>query len=169
MPAAERPAGANNQPWDCTTTGIEMVEKQSRLPTSDNRQYLHIKVEYAMRFPDVSAEILRNGKNFRMNLRQIMMSGLIRVDEIAARFRWWYKAEVSFDMRTSPPRPFLSSSLRHEGAGRRHTTSPFPVPGKGIYRRPDIIIVKDKDNRWPGLAGADTEGQRHGDNLERLV
>ncbi len=168
-PTAERPDGANNPPWDCTTTGIEMVEKQSRLPTTDNRQYLHIKVEYAMRFPDLSAEIRRNGKSYRLNLKQIMMSGLIQVDEIAAKYRWWYKAEVSFDMRTSPPRPFLSSSLRHEGSGRRHTINRFPVPGKGIYRRPDIIIVKDKENRWPGLAGDDAEGQRHGDNLARLV
>ncbi|WP_186369906.1 VRR-NUC domain-containing protein, partial [Yersinia aleksiciae] len=44
-----------------------------------------------------------------------------------------------------------------------------PVPGKGIYRRPDIIIVKDKQDRWPGLAGPDTEGNMHGDNLARLV
>lgn len=169
IPAAKRPAGANNQPWDCTTTGIEMVEKQSRLPTADNRQYLHIKVEYAMRFPRLSGEIRRNGKCYQMSLKQMMMSGLIRVDEIAANYQWWYKAEVPFDMRTTPPRPFLSGTLRHEGAGRRHTTNPFPVPGKGLYRRPDIIIVKDKDNRWPGLAGDDAEGQRHGDNLERLV
>ncbi|MDH2066236.1 VRR-NUC domain-containing protein [Pantoea sp. GD03673] len=161
--------GKNSQPWDCTTTGIEMVEKQSRLPTSNNRQYLHIKVEYAMRFPRLSAEIQREGKAYQMSLKQLMMSGLIRVDEIAANYHWWYKAEVSFDMRTSPPRPFLSSSLLNEGAGRRHTTNPFPVPGKGIYRRPDVIIVKDKQDRWPGLAGPDAEGQIHGNNLARLV
>ncbi|MXD96151.1 VRR-NUC domain-containing protein, partial [Escherichia coli] len=46
-PTSDIPTGANNQPWDCTTTGVEMVEKQSRLPTTENRQYLHIKVEYA--------------------------------------------------------------------------------------------------------------------------
>ncbi len=61
-PGADIPTGTNNQPWDCTTTGVEMVEKQSRLPTSNSRQYLHIKVEYAMRFPRLSAEIRRNGK-----------------------------------------------------------------------------------------------------------
>lgn len=37
------------------------------------------------------------------------------------------------------------------------------------YRRPDIIIVKDKQDRWPGLAGPDTEGNMYGDNLARLV
>lgn len=164
------PTNANNQPWDCTTTGVEMVEKQSRLPTTENRQYLHLKVEYAMRFPQLSAQIRREGKTYRMSLKQTMMSGLIRVDEIARNYCWYYKAEVAFDMRTTPPRPFLSSTLlKKDGAGRRHTTNPFPVPGRGIYRRPDIIIVKDKQDRWPGLAGPDTEGNIHGDNLARLV
>lgn len=168
-PGADIPTGTNNQPWDCTTTGVEMVEKQSRLPTTNSRQYLHIKVEYAMRFPRLSAEIRRNGKSYQMSLKQLMLSGLIRVDEIKRDYRWWYKAEVPFDMRTTPPRPFLSSTLLDEGAGRRHTTNPFPVPGKGIYRRPDVIIVKNMNDRWPGLAGPDTEGQMHADNLERLV
>src|SRR5471030_44893 len=162
--------GKNNQSWACTTTGIEMMEKQSRLPTTENRQYLHIKVEYAMRFPQISATVRHNGKTYQMNLKQIMMSGLILADEIARNYYWYYKSEVSFDMRTTPPRPFLSSTLlKKDGAGRRHTTNRFPVPGKGIYRRPDVIIVKDKQDRWPGLAGPDTEGEMHVDNLARLV
>ena len=169
-PTSDIPTGANNQPWDCTTTGVEMVEKQSRLPTTENRQYLHIKVEYAMRFPQLSAQIRRKGKTYQMSLKQTVMSGLIRVDEIARNYRWYYKAEVAFDMRTTPPRPFLSSTLlEKDGAGRRHTTNPFPVPGRGIYRRPDVIIVKNKEDRWPGLAGPDTEGNMHSDNLARLV
>jgi len=167
---ADIPTGKNNQPWDCATTGIEMVEKQSRLPATQNRQYLHIKVEYAMRFPRLSAVIRRKDRTYQMSLKQLMMSGLIRADEIARNYYWYYKAEVSFDMRTTPPRPFLSSTLlEKDGSGRRHTTNPFPVPGKGIYRRPDVIIVKDKQNRWPGLAGIDTEGNMHGNNLARLV
>ncbi|ELT9933418.1 VRR-NUC domain-containing protein [Escherichia coli] len=169
-PTSDIPTGANNQPWDCTTTGVEMVEKQSRLPTTENRQYLHIKVEYAMRFPQLSAQIRRKGKTYQMSLKQTIMSGLIRVDEIAHNYCWYYKAEVAFDMRTTPPRPFLSSTLlEKDGAGRRHTTNPFPVPGRGIYRRPDVIIVKNKEDRWPGLAGPDTEGNMHSDNLARLV
>ncbi|WP_407862101.1 VRR-NUC domain-containing protein [Escherichia coli] len=169
-PTSDIPAGANTQPWDCTTTGVEMVEKQSRLPTTENRQYLHIKVEYAMRFPQLSAQIRRKGKTYQMSLKQTVMSGLIRVDEIARNYCWYYKAEVAFDMRTTPPRPFLSSTLlEKDGAGRRHTTNPFPVPGRGIYRRPDVIIVKNKEDRWPGLAGPDTEGNMHSDNLARLV
>lgn len=169
-PTSDIPTGVSNQPWDCTTTGVEMVEKQSRLPTTENRQYLHIKVEYAMRFPQLSAQIRRKGKTYQMSLKQTVMSGLIRVDEIARNYCWYYKAEVAFDMRTTPPRPFLSSTLlEKDGAGRRHTTNPFPVPGRGIYRRPDVIIVKNKEDRWPGLAGPDTEGNMHSDNLARLV
>ncbi|WP_145504161.1 VRR-NUC domain-containing protein [Yersinia vastinensis] len=163
------PTGANNKAWDCTTTGVGMVEKQSRLPTTENRQYLHLKVEYGMRFPQLSATVRSKGKTYRMSLKQLMVSGLIRADEITHDYYWHYKAEVAFDMRTMPPRPFLSSSLLGNGAGRRHTLNPFPVPGKGLYRRPDIIIVKNKEDRWPGLAGLDTEGQMHGDNLARLV
>lgn len=75
------PTGTNNQPWDCTTTGVEMVEKQSKLPSVGNRKYLHLKVEYAMRFPKLSAEIRRNGKTYTMNLKQAVMSGLIRVEK----------------------------------------------------------------------------------------
>lgn len=122
-----------------------------------------------MRFPRLAAEIRRDGKSYRMSLKQLMMSGLIRVDEIARNYQWWYKAEVPFDMRTTPPRPFLSSTLLNDGPGRRHTTNPFPVPGKGIYRCPDVIIVNNQYDRWPGLAGPDPEGHMHVDNLERLV
>ncbi|EKK4016171.1 VRR-NUC domain-containing protein [Cronobacter sakazakii] len=170
--APETPTGEKNQPWNCTTTGVEMVEKQSRLPTNENRQYLHLKVEYAIRFPQLAAKICREGKTYQMSLKQLMMSGLIRADEIARNYYWYYKAEVPFDMRTTPPRPFLSSTLKQDdGARRRHTTNPFPVPGKGIYRRPDVIIVKDKQDRWPGLAGPDHDDPpgMHGDNLARLV
>lgn len=133
-----------------------MVEKQSQLSNENNRQYLHIKVEYAMRFPRLSAKILRNNKSHQMILKQLMMSGLIRADEIAANYYWWYKAEVPFDIRPTPPRPYLSSTLKEtDGPRRRHTTNPFPEPGKDIYRRPDVIIVKNKQDRWPGLAGPD--------------
>ena len=169
-PTSDIPTGANNQPWDCTTTGVEMVEKQSRLPTTENRQYLHIKVEYAMRFPQLSAQIRRKGKTYQMSLKQTVMSGLIRVDEIARNYCWYYKAEVAFDMRTTPPRPFLSSTLlEKDGAGRRHITRSEPRPVGGICSRPGASIVKNKEDRWPGLAGPDTEGNMHSDNLARLV
>lgn len=67
------PTGTSNQPWDCTTTGVKMVEKQSQLPNVGNRKYLHLKIEYAMRFPHLSAEIRRNGKTYTINLKQAVV------------------------------------------------------------------------------------------------
>ncbi|MBF7996595.1 VRR-NUC domain-containing protein [Rahnella laticis] len=157
-------------PYECTTTTVDMQEKQARLPNEASRQYLHLKVEYSMRFPRLTAGVSSKGKSYNISLKQLMMSGLIRIDEIARNYFWYYKAEVPFDMRTTPPRPYLSSTLlKTEGAKRRHTTNPFPESGKGIYRRPDIIIVKNQQDRWPGLAGPDSENAMHADNLERLV
>ncbi len=46
-PGVDIPTGTNNQPWDCTTTGVEMIEKQTRLPTTNNRQYLQSRVRDA--------------------------------------------------------------------------------------------------------------------------
>jgi hypothetical protein len=147
-----------------------MQEKQAKLPNDESRQYLHLKVEYAMRFPRLSVKTRRNGSAYNVNLKQLMMSGMIRIDEVVRDYFWYYKAEVSFDMRVTPPCPYLSSQLKQKDkANRRHTTNPFPVKGKGIYRRPDIIIVKDKYDRWPGLARLDADGYPHADNLERLV
>lgn len=104
-------AGKNNQPWDYLSTGIEMVERQSRLPFAQNRQYLHLKAEYAMRFPRLSAVIRREARSYQISLKQLMMSGFIRAEKIAHDYRWWYKAEVPFDTGTIPPRPYLSGSL----------------------------------------------------------
>lgn len=47
--------GMNNKVWDCTTTGIKILEKQSRLATTNSRQYL-------LRFPRLFTEIRRNRK-----------------------------------------------------------------------------------------------------------
>lgn len=95
-------AGKNNQPWDYLSTGIEMVERQPCLPFAQNRQYLHLKAEYAMRFPRLSAVIHREARSYQISLKQLMMSGFIRADETAHDYRWWYKAEVPFDYRYYP-------------------------------------------------------------------
>ena len=161
-------------PQGCTTTSVEGTVQEAPLPNPTNKPYLMDKASYAVRFPRVSVKQMRSGQGGDMELKQVVMSGLIRADEYLRDFRWDYKAEVSFDMTRLPPMPFLSTSDTRNGAkpdpGRRHTLNPFP-PGltKGLLRRPDVIIVKDRNLRWPGQAGADHQGVMHPDNLERVV
>lgn len=161
-------------PQGCTTTSVEGTEKEARLPNPSNKPYLMEKANYAVRFPRLAVKKLPNGSVSGLELKQLVMSGLIRADEYLRDFRWDYKAEVCFDMTRLPPTPFLSTSATRKGEtpdpGRRHTLIPFP-PGltKGLLRRPDVIIVKNRGQRWPGQAGPDHQGAMHPDNLERVV
>ncbi|MFH6597417.1 VRR-NUC domain-containing protein [Ectopseudomonas khazarica] len=159
---------------ECTTTSIEGTEKEARLPRPTNKPYLMEKANYAVRFPRLSVKNLPSGGNATVELKQLIMSGLIRADEYLRDFRWDYKAEVCFDMSRLPPAPFLSTSTTRTGKApdpdRRHTLIPFPVGlTKGLLRRPDVIIVKNRATRWPGQAGPDHQGIMHPDNLERVV
>jgi hypothetical protein len=131
-----------------------------------------------MWWPDVVVRFQKsNGMIGASLLKQIAMSGAIRKDESIHDSYWRYKAEVSFDMRPwraneHPPVPFLSSSeevLRDPL--RRHSWNPFPL-GAGIIgrvRRPDVVIVKDESNRWPGRGTTDQDGTAQTPNLLRLV
>lgn len=161
-------------PQGCTSTSIEGTVKQAPLPNPDNKPYLMEKANYASRFPKLSIKKAKDGGVTGLELKQLVMSGLVRADEYRWDFRWDYKAEVCFDMASLPPKPFLSSSWLGEDKKpdplRRHTLFPFPKGSvKGLLRRPDVIIVKDRSLRWPGQAGADHQGVAHPDNLERLV
>lgn len=157
-------------PQGCTTTSIEGTVKEAPLPSPGNKRYLMEKAEFAIKFPKLGIRGSKSGDEYSIELKQIVMSGLIRADEYRFGFNWDYKAEVSFDMRFVPPRPFLSSSEGAQDPARRHSLTPFPkgfLGGK--LRRPDITIVKDKSVRWPGQAGQDHQGVVHPDNLERIV
>lgn len=161
-------------PQGCTTTSIEGTIKQAPLPNSDNKPYLMEKANYASRFPKLSIKKAKDGAITGLELKQLVMSGLIRADEYRWDFLWDYKAEVCFDMAFLPPKPFLSSSWFGEDDRpdplRRHTLFPFPKGSvKGLLRRPDVIIVKSRSIRWPGQAGSDHQGAAHPNNLERLV
>ncbi|WP_458368516.1 VRR-NUC domain-containing protein [Pseudomonas mandelii] len=161
-------------PQGCTNTSIEGTVKQAPLPNPDNKPYLMEKANYAARFPKLSIKKTKNGSVTGLELKQLVMSGLIRADEYRWDFRWDYKAEVCFDMAFLPPKPFLSFSWMGDDVKpdptRRHTLFPFPKGSvKGFLRRPDVIIVKSRSVRWPGQAGADHQGFEHPDNLERLV
>lgn len=159
---------------NCTTTSIEGTVKEAPLPTTKNKLYLLEKADYAVRFPKLSVKQSGEGKSVGIELKQVVMSGLIRADEYLFDYLWYYKAEVCFDMSRLPPTPFLSTSDTRKGTtpdpNRRHTLNPFPMGlTKGLLRRPDVIIVKNKAVRWPGQAGPDHHGTMHPDNLERVV
>ena len=161
-------------PQGCTTTSIEGTVKEAPLPNPSNKPYLMEKANYAVRFPRLSLKKLPSGVTSQVELKQLVMSGLIRADEYRWNYLWDYKAEVCFDMTHLPPTPFLSTSgWRKEQAPdplRRHTLIPFPTGmTKGLLRRPDVIIVQNRALRWPGQAGPDHQGVMHPDNLSRVV
>jgi hypothetical protein len=161
-------------PQGCTSTSIEGTVKQAQLPNPENKPYLMEKANYAARFPKLSIKKANDGGVTGLELKQLVMSGLIRADEYRWDFLWDYKAEVCFDMAFLPPKPFLSSSWMGDDKKldpeRRHALFPFPKGSvKGLLRRPDVIIVKSRGVRWPGQAGPDHQGIAHPNNLERLV
>ncbi|WP_137928261.1 VRR-NUC domain-containing protein [Cupriavidus sp. 2SB] len=151
----------------CTT--LEERKEYGQVPPAD-KGYVAEKVEYALRFPRVTTVRRKDGTTTQALLQQLVVSAAIRADEFLADFYWHYKAEVCFDMRPRPPKPYLSSGNKADGPGRRHTLNPFP-PGyvKGSLRRLDLIIVENADVRWPGLATTDHEGNFHAANLRRVV
>ncbi|MCP1291078.1 VRR-NUC domain-containing protein [Chromobacterium sp. S0633] len=162
---------ANYQPAGGTMTIVEERPEYAMLPHPGNKPYLTEKADVAILSPkSVGVTSKKTGRTYQLNMRQITMSTLIRIDENSHDFKWFYKAEVSFDLTRNPPTPFLSSSRKAEGPNRQHTINPFPKGlSKGYLRRPDLVIVKDKGTRWPGRAATDHDGVPHGDNLARVV
>lgn len=161
--------GLTYKTYGNTCTTLEERKEYGRIPPAD-KGYVAEKAEYALRFPKVTKVRRKDGTSVQALLQQIVVCGAIRADEFLANFYWHYKAEVCFDMRSRPPKPFLSSGNRTDGPNRRHSLNPFP-PGylAGQLRRPDIIIVESALVRWPGLATTDHEGITHADNLRRVV
>lgn len=158
----------------CTTIN-EDRKTYTELPPG-TKGYLQEKIEYALKAPDIVNIKLPDGSHTISMLKQIVMTAAIRIDESMANFRWQYKAEVSFDMTratftrgSSAPIPFLSAD-RADGPGRRHSLNPFPKGFRpGLLRRPDIIIVRNPADRWPGRSLVDHERTPHTDNSLRLV
>lgn len=68
-------------------------------------------------------------------------------------FKSRYKSEISYDMETQPPRPFMhrdstgaDTTQRSEyWQGRAQSEIEGYQPGYGMVRRPDIVIVKDAE------------------------
>lgn len=163
-------------PHDSTVTIAEDVKTYVRLPDG-GMGYLEEKIRSAMWWPDIGLRLEKaDGLVGVSLLKQLVMSAEIRWDEEEKDYLFRYKAEVSFDMQPficddDPPMPFLSVSDPACDARRRHTLNPFPLKGaaKGHVRRPDVIVVKDEGNRWPGRGTVDHDNRMQKPNLLRLV
>lgn len=158
----------------CTTIN-EDRKTYAELPPG-TKGYLQEKIEYALKAPDIVNIKLPDGSHTISMLKQIVTTAAIRIDETLHDFRWQYKAEVGFDMwpefasnGSEAPIPFLSANIE-DGPGRRHSLNPFPTGFvSGFLRRPDVIIVRNVADRWPGRSLKDREGNPHVDNSLRLV
>ncbi|HHN8407889.1 TPA: VRR-NUC domain-containing protein [Morganella morganii] len=148
----------------------------AQLPSLENECYLKAKAVFASYFP--RASYTKDGA--KRSLKQLVMSGLIRAEESLADWLWPYKAEVVFAMRGTKriPLPILATSADKRnkyGNDLPHSSNPFAMPPSGQWvpkgvtgrRRPDIILVKNETNRWPGR-GENWEGPCI-DNLHRLI
>ncbi|MDO7901898.1 VRR-NUC domain-containing protein [Pseudomonas sp. K1(2024)] len=96
--------------------------------------------------------ISRDGRN----LKQVCVAQHLRALDDVLQQRSPYKPEVSYDMTKQPPQPILDSQtgqLPHgwiPGWIRKYWDEdpehpPF-VPGSGMIRRPDVVIVRDPRN-----------------------
>lgn len=158
------------------STTITCRVEGAQLPSPENECYLKEKAEFAIYFPRKA--YTKDGA--KRSLKQLVMSGFIRVEEIIHDWQWPYKAEVVFAIRgkNKIPLPIMSTSdtkrKKYEG-NLPHSENPFAKPTgtqwkeKNVkrMRRPDIILVSDEENRWPGR-GENWEG-KCADNLLRLI
>ncbi|WP_350307515.1 VRR-NUC domain-containing protein [Photorhabdus viridis] len=159
-------------------TSINCTMEIGVFPADEDPCYLAEKAEYALRLP---AMIVTKQGAIRF-LNQIIMSGLIKVEELKHDFLWSYKAEVVFAIRGKKdvPLPMLATSQvskQRYGDNLPQSSNPFARPSAddaekfGVVgiRRPDIILVKDEDLRWPGRNAIYFDGSVHPDNLKMLI
>jgi hypothetical protein len=108
-----------------------------------------------MRFSRLSAKVRRNGKSYQMSLKQLMMSGLIRADEIAAKYYWWYKAEVPFDIAHAAP-PLSQQHADRAGQAAYH--QPFSRTGKRHLSLSGRDYSEEQEGPLAGTCGARYRG-----------
>ncbi|MBS9438443.1 VRR-NUC domain-containing protein [Photorhabdus noenieputensis] len=159
-------------------TSINCTMEIGVFPADEDPCYLAEKAEYALRLP---AMIMTKLGAIRF-LNQVIMSGLIKVEELKHDFLWPYKAEVVFAIRGEQdvPLPMLATSQdskQRYGDNLPQSSNPFARPsaddaekfGVVSIRRPDIILVKDEALRWPGRNATYFDGSVHPDNLKMLI
>lgn len=150
-------------------TTIEVEKGYAKLERSEHEGYVYPKIRVANLAPQKSIKTVKN-KTISINLKQIMMAMLIWEDERNHDYLWYYKAEVTFNLpREGTPVPVLTHNSKDKN--RRHSHNPFGQVISGAQRRrPDLIVVKDKNIRWPGRAAVyPPTGDSYGDNLSRVV
>lgn len=112
---------------------------------SQDKKVLCSAVCYCSATPNIS----QDGRNLK---QACVAQRLGELDEILQK-RSPYKPEVSYDMTKNPPQPILDSQTGSSPHGwipgwiRKYWDEdpehpPFK-PGKGMIRRPDVVIVKD--------------------------
>ncbi|PQQ24246.1 VRR-NUC domain-containing protein [Photorhabdus luminescens] len=168
---------SNNGKMCPAVTSITCTMEIGVFPADEDPCYLARKAEYAQRLP---ARIITKLGEIR-SLKQIVMSGLIKIEEYKHDFLWPYKAEVVFAIREEDvPLPMLATSQiskQRYGDNLPQSSNPFARPSDadmekfGIVgiRRPDIILVKDEALRWPGRNATYFDGSMHPDNLKMLI
>ncbi|UQY34199.1 VRR-NUC domain-containing protein [Pseudomonas fulva] len=117
---------------------------QPKLDPQD-RKVLCSAICYCSSTPNVS----QNGRNLK---QACVAQRFGELDEIL-KGRSPYKAEISYDMTKNPPQPILDSQTGSSAHGwipgwiskywDEDPEHPPFKPGKGMIRRPDVVIVKD--------------------------
>ncbi|MFD0707101.1 VRR-NUC domain-containing protein [Photorhabdus akhurstii] len=169
---------SNNGKMCPAVTSITCTMEIGVFPADEDPCYLARKAEYAQRLP---ARIITKLGEIR-SLKQIVMSGLIKIEEYKHDFLWPYKAEVVFAIRGKKdvPLPMLATSQdskQRYGDNLPQSSNPFARPsaddvekfGVKRIRRPDIILVKEEALRWPGRNATYFDGSVHPDNLKMLI
>jgi hypothetical protein len=157
-------------------TSITCTMERGRFPGDEDPCYLAQKAEVAMRLP---RRIVTEGGLVRF-LNQLVMSSLIQKEEEKEEYHWAYKAEVVFAIMHPVPLPMLASSAASKekyGEDLPQSSNPFARPSREDWikhnvegrRRPDIILVKKADKRWPGRAATYFDDKVHADNLKMLI
>ena len=149
-------------------TSISVEKGYAQLERATDQGYLDPKLRAASVVPKLIIRTLR-GKPSDVNMKQLAVALMIWLDEKNHDYLWYYKAEVTFNVPLrGTPVPVLTANSKDKN--RRHSHNPFGqvIPG-AQRRRPDIIIVKDKNIRWPGRAATYPTGEAYADNLSRVV